>query len=102
MTDKIGVDDFFAAGGDGASLAAAAVAFDVWADGDGKEPKIGLIKELADSITGSEHFAQNNGGKLYRFSDGVYTPRGSEFVKRCVRELLEDREQTANWSSHLA
>src|SRR5215218_5242382 len=33
----------------------------------------GPIKTLADAITGVDHFAQDAGGKLYRFSGGRYT-----------------------------
>jgi Primase C terminal 1 (PriCT-1) len=34
--------------------------------------EIGLVKRLADQITAIDHFAQDAGGKLYRFTNGVY------------------------------
>jgi hypothetical protein len=104
MTEKLGVDDFFAAGGDGASLEAAAVPFDRWLaeTAEDEEPEVGLVKELADAIGESESFAQNPGGKLYRFAGGVYKPHGAEYVRKAVKDLLEARSQSSAWSSHLA
>jgi putative DNA primase/helicase len=101
--DKLGVDDFFAAGGDGASLETAAVPFEQWLEeAQDDEPEVGLVKELADAISESASFAQNPGAKLYRFAGGVYQPHGAEFVRKAVKDLLEARNQTGAWSSHLA
>ena len=60
---------------------------------------VGLVKRLADRMMLTEHFAQEPGGKLYRYSDGVYKPNGSAHLKRFVKTLLEDWNLTAEWSS---
>jgi len=60
---------------------------------------IGLVKLLADKIKLAEHFAQDPGGKLYRFSAGVYKPDGSGQVKRLVKRLLEDWSLSKSWTS---
>lgn len=46
---------------------------------------IGLVKRLADEIALTEHFAQDSGGKLYRFNNGVYRPDAAVVVKRHVK-----------------
>lgn len=61
--------------------------------------EVGLVKRLADQIMLTECFAQDPGGKLYRFSSGVYKPDGSTHVKRFVKKLLEIWNLTAKWSS---
>jgi putative DNA primase/helicase len=58
------------------------------------------VKTLADEILRTEHFAQDSGGKLYRFADGVYAPDGSAHVRRTVKKLLEDWNESAKWTSH--
>ena len=60
---------------------------------------VGLVKRLADRITLAERFARDPGGKLYRFSDGVYKPDGSSNIKLFVKRLLEDWHLTKKWSS---
>ena len=55
MIGKMGVDDFFAAGGDGASLEAAAIPFDLWAQGIEDEVEVGLVKELTDAQHQAAH-----------------------------------------------
>jgi putative DNA primase/helicase len=62
--------------------------------------EIGLVKPLADAILLSNHFAQDAGGRLYRYEGGVYRPDGSQHVKRQVKRLLEDWGITKRWSSH--
>jgi putative DNA primase/helicase len=57
------------------------------------------VKRLADQIMLTECFAQDPGGRLYRFSGGVYKPDGSVHVKRFVKTLLESWNLTAKWSS---
>jgi hypothetical protein len=37
---------------------------------------VGLLKTLADATTDYYHFARDEGGGLYYFSDGVYRPKG--------------------------
>jgi len=61
----------------------------------------GIIKELADAITAKYHFART-GSVLFVFIDGVYAPKGEETVEACVKRILEQTGQTAEWSSHKA
>jgi putative DNA primase/helicase len=62
----------------------------------------GLVKELSDEISSAERFAQDHGGELYRFDNGVYVPDGERHVKRLVKMLLEKRNETQFWSSNRA
>jgi putative DNA primase/helicase len=66
---------------------------------ENSSPDPGLIKQLADWITVNERFAQDLGGRLYRFNAGVYKPDGSAHVKRLVKRLLENWSLTKKWSS---
>jgi putative DNA primase/helicase len=61
----------------------------------------GLIAKLGDTICQREHFAQDEGGKLYRFSGGVYKAKGEEFVRRQVKSLLQEWKATQGWSRAL-
>ncbi len=45
-----------------------------------------------------EKFAQDEGGKLYRYQAGVYKPDGAERVRAHVRQIVG----WERWSSHLA
>jgi putative DNA primase/helicase len=67
--------------------------------GGGGSADPGLIKELADAISSEHKFAQDRGGWLYRYADGVYKPDGEGHVKRTVKFLLESWGQTKRWSS---
>jgi putative DNA primase/helicase len=67
--------------------------------GSGGSADPGLIKELADAISSEHKFAQDHGGWLYRYADGVYKPDGEGHVKRTVKFLLESWGQTKRWSS---
>jgi putative DNA primase/helicase len=73
---------------------------------NGSNPKSGggpgIVKMLADAITTKDHFAQDAGGKLYRFSGGAYREYAERYIRRRVKELLEVWEQSAKWSSHRA
>jgi len=57
---------------------------------------------LADAICKDNHFALDAGGKLYRFTGGVYRAKGEQFVKRRVKRLLHEWEMTEKWSRRLA
>lgn len=61
----------------------------------------GIIKILSDKICRDNHFAQDAGGKLYRFSDGTYKRRADQFVKGHVKVLCEEHGRTGEWSSRL-
>lgn len=68
--------------------------------GDGKD--MGLVKQLADAIISTEKFAQDHGGWLHRYVEGVYKPDGAAHVKRLVKALLEEWKDTNKWSSRRA
>jgi P4 family phage/plasmid primase-like protien len=64
--------------------------------------RIGLVKELSDDILSTDSFAQDSGGWLYRYANGVYKPDGEAHVKRRVKAQLEARMQAREWSSSRA
>jgi P4 family phage/plasmid primase-like protien len=75
-------------------------------NGDQKPPfggqGMGVIKLLADAILAEDHFAQDAGGKLYRFSGGVYRQYAERYIRRRVKEILEEHDAADKWSSHRA
>ncbi len=72
------------------------------ADPSASDSDHGLIKELADTILKTDHFAQDAGRLLYVYRDGVYLPQGEEWIARRVKQLLEIQRATKKWSSHRA
>lgn len=75
------------------------------AEGQGAEEKPtkkALVKLLADAICADNPFTQDAGGRLYRYSGGVYRQRGEEFVKGRVKHLCLDWKASNFWSSGLA
>ncbi len=62
----------------------------------------GLIKEVADRIEKTDHFAQDEAGNVYRYNAGVYKSRGSEFIKRSVKRVLDELDLMRDWSTRLA
>lgn len=62
----------------------------------------GLVRSLSTAILKSEHFAQDGGKQLYRYSKGSYKPDGNDFIARKVKVLLEQRKADSKWSSHRA
>jgi P4 family phage/plasmid primase-like protien len=62
----------------------------------------GVTKLLADAILEDAHFAQDAGGKLYRFSGGAYRQHAERYVRRRVKEILEGQASSDKWSSHRA
>lgn len=67
------------------------------ADGDQ-----GLVKELADAILATHHFAQDAGGQLYVYASGAYRPQGDAQIAQQVKAILLANEDTKRWSSHRA
>jgi putative DNA primase/helicase len=67
-----------------------------------KPPDHASTKEIADAICRNNHFAQDAGGKLYRYVEGVYRSDGSQQVRRLVKDLLECWKLSGRWSSHRA
>ena len=63
---------------------------------------LGLTKFLADEIHKDDHFAQDAGGKLYRYADGTYKQHAERYIRRRVKEILEDQTASDKWSSHRA
>ena len=70
--------------------------------GESSDADEGLIKLLGDEICRVDHFAQDAGRKLYRFSDGGYRKQGDQFIKRRVKQLLHQFERTRDWTPRLA
>jgi P4 family phage/plasmid primase-like protien len=64
--------------------------------------KLSATKVLADIICADNHFAQDAGGKLYRYSGGVYKLYAERFIQQQVKAVLEDRGLWDKWSSHRA
>lgn len=60
----------------------------------------GLTKRLADEILETDHFAQDAGGKLYLFAQGVYKPVGKPQIRRRVKDLLNEWGLAKKWSTH--
>ena len=58
--------------------------------------------EIANTILEDDHFAQDDGGKLWVYQHGVYIPRGAARVKSRVKSILEARDVSDEWTSHLA
>jgi putative DNA primase/helicase len=66
----------------------------------GDDEKRLTTEEICSIIAADSHFAQDAGQRLYVFQDGVYKPRGAEFVRRRVREICTTFN--APWSRHKA
>ncbi len=64
--------------------------------------KVGFTRALADSILENNHFAQDAGGKLWHYSDGVYRQHGERTIKASVKKKLEDWGESKKWNSHRA
>jgi putative DNA primase/helicase len=58
--------------------------------------------DLAAVISQSEHFAQDVGGGLYAYCNGVYRPNGAETVRRLAQQILKFNGRAQKWSSRLA
>ena len=69
-------------------------------DSSGNDP--GLVAALAQQICEGQHFAQDDGGKLYRYQGGVYRSRAEAFVKAEVKKLCAEMDRLAEWSPHVA
>jgi putative DNA primase/helicase len=62
----------------------------------------GIIQILADLICESDHFAQDLGGQLFRYSGGAYRSRGETFIKAEVKRLCLALGNSKAWSTKLA
>jgi P4 family phage/plasmid primase-like protien len=70
-------------------------------DGKGDGSKEALIPVLAEAILQDDHFAQDEGGKLYRYHEGVYRARGAAFIGIRVKSLLNSWGELDKWRSRL-
>lgn len=61
-----------------------------------------IIRGLADQICEDHKFAQDAGGRLFHFADGVYKAIGAELVKRQVKRFCIEYGKTEEWSPGLA
>jgi P4 family phage/plasmid primase-like protien len=57
---------------------------------------------LAAAIIYKESFAQDAGGKLYRFSEGTYKQHAERYIKRRVKELMQAWQKSDKWTAHKA
>lgn len=62
----------------------------------------GITKLLADAILEDDHFAQDAGGKLYHYAHGAYRQYAERYIRRRVKEILEEQGASEKWSSHRA
>ena len=69
------------------------------AEGEAGEEEEGLVKFIGDSIQAVDHFAQDAGGRLYRYVDGVYRARADEYVKRRVKAICLRSGRAKFWGS---
>lgn len=60
------------------------------------------VKTLADCICAKDHFAQDAGGKLYRYVKGVYKRKAEGFLKAEVKRLCLRLNAADDWSTRLA
>jgi putative DNA primase/helicase len=123
LPEKGDVSDWLTAGGTKDELMRLVDAAAQWTahESNGKEPggsapargksdttgaapgeNVGLVKRLADHICRAEHFAQDVGGKLYRYQAGVYKAHAEKFVKGTVKRLVNEWKISKAWSPKLA
>jgi putative DNA primase/helicase len=62
----------------------------------------GRVKTLADAICQDNYFAQDGGGKLYRYDGGAYRPGAEKYIKAMVKSMLTAWGDTKAWSTRLA
>ena len=68
-----------------------------------KEPKNTIgVKFLADAICEHNHFAQDAGGKLYRYVKGDYKRKAENYVRAEVKRLCVQLNAADQWSTKLA
>jgi putative DNA primase/helicase len=61
---------------------------------------VGLTRALADTITDTEHFAQDAGGKLWHYERGVYKQHGERTIRVKVKKLLEEWGSSKKWTTN--
>jgi P4 family phage/plasmid primase-like protien len=71
------------------------------AEGDGQGSGLSPA-EIAELICERDYFARDAGGLLYVYRDGCYRPDGAAHIRRRVKAVLAQREESSKWSSHKA
>ncbi len=64
--------------------------------------EVGLTRALAEAITDEDHFAQDAGGKLWHYSEGVYKQHGERTIRVRVKSILEEWGGSKKWSTRRA
>lgn len=100
LPPKGDVCDWLAGGGTAEELLELASEAPAWIPDGESTPAVGWTKYLADAILAGGHFAQDAGGRLYRYADGVYRADGKEHVARRTLELLERWAAAKRWSRY--
>lgn len=57
---------------------------------------------IAELVDDGQQFARDEGGRLYRYCNGVYVPDGEEFIISRVKEILVDIGLSSKWTSRKA
>jgi P4 family phage/plasmid primase-like protien len=108
--DGKGIDDLLAAGkvpdlltGEDVAAEIKTIAQQAGAEllgikGDGEENEPSLVAVVAEDILKTERFAQDGGGKLYRYAGGVYKPRAEEVIRQHAKRFCVVNELTKKWS----
>ena len=55
---------------------------------------------VAGEITETDHFAKDEGGRLYIYRGGVYEPGGEKHIERRIAEILWQRGRRDLWSTY--
>lgn len=103
--EKVGLDDFFAAGGTTQQLEHFTTESSGATESNDK-PKAdasaielhGLTRAITDSILAEDNFARDIGGRLYRYDAGVYIPDGEEYLNKRFKSLLNLWGKSKQWS----
>jgi putative DNA primase/helicase len=100
LPSKGDVCDWIDAGGTAEELLKLANEVPAWIPDGDSTPAVGWTKYLADALLAADHFAQDAGGRLYRYADGVYRADAKEHVARRTLELLESWGAAKRWSRY--
>jgi putative DNA primase/helicase len=57
------------------------------------------VDELARAILADEYFAQDAGGRLYVYRDGVYKPHGEKTISQLVKNFMTEWNLAAKWNT---
>jgi putative DNA primase/helicase len=74
-------------------------AIEFWRGCDTKPYKI-AVKDVAEELCQTDHFAKGPGKALYYYEGGRFCPNGVEYVSRRVKGVLLRWRRATRWSSH--